>query len=89
MYFLYVAVTECLSKNKVHGHWFLIYDINSTVLLITLVLICGADFVRLSQSFPHEYHGSVDQKTKGKHHQPSGRSTGLVSSFGLNIPIKQ
>ena len=89
MYFLYVAVTGCLGKNKVHGHWFLIYDINSTTLLIPLVLICGADFVRLSQSSPHEYCGSVDQKTRGKHHQPSGRSTGLVLSFELNISIKQ
>ena len=80
---------DALVKNKVHGHWFLIYDINSTVLLIPLVLICSANFVRLSQSSPYEYRGSVDQKTRGKHHQPSSKSMGLVSSFGLNIPIKQ
>ena len=35
---------------------------------------------------PHEYCGPVDQKTRGKHHQPSGRSTGLMSSFGFNTP---
>ena len=89
MYFLYVAVTGYLGKNKVRGHWFLIYDINSTVLLIPLVLIYGANFVRQPESSHHEYRGPVDQKTRGKHYQPSGRSTGLVSSFELNIPIKQ
>jgi hypothetical protein len=80
---------NAMVKNKLSS-WslVLIYDINSTVLLISLVLICGADFAHLSQSFPYEYRGPVDQKTRGKHNQPSGRSTSLVSSFGLNISSK-
>uniref|UniRef100_A0A2N9FQS4 TF-B3 domain-containing protein n=1 Tax=Fagus sylvatica TaxID=28930 RepID=A0A2N9FQS4_FAGSY len=45
-----------------------------------------ADFVRLSQSFPHEYRGSVDQKKRGKHHQPSVVDTlDLVFAPGLLV----